>query len=122
MSKQKICDVSEIESEKPYACTVAGENILIFKLDDGYYATQSKCTHLFFPLKNGKIIEGCKVRCPFHHAEFDIRSGQVAQWACFPPGIQLANAFRPEKGLKTYPVSVEDNNIFIELQQEELSS
>ncbi len=114
MSKQEICSVLDIQPDKPYGCTVNGENILIFNLDDGFFATQSKCPHMFFPLKNGKIIDGCKVRCPFHRAEFDIKSGEVEKWACFPPGIQLMDTIRPSKALKTYSVVIEDDKVFIE--------
>jgi 3-phenylpropionate/trans-cinnamate dioxygenase ferredoxin subunit len=115
MAKHAVCKESELETGKQLACKVEGENVLVFKLEDGYYATQSTCTHLFLPLKKGKIIDGCKVQCPFHRAEFDIKSGEVAKWANFPPGIQLVNTVRKEKALKTYAVSVEDGDVFVEL-------
>jgi 3-phenylpropionate/trans-cinnamate dioxygenase ferredoxin subunit len=51
------------------------------------------------------------VQCPFHKARFDIRTGEVIDWANFPPGIQLLNALRGEKALKTYKVSVRDGEV-----------
>lgn len=115
MSKHLVCRESEIETGKPYASTIQGENILVFKLDDGFYATQSNCTHLFLPLKKGKIIDGCKLQCPFHRAQFDIKTGDVVKWANFPPGIQLVNTLRKEKALKTYAVSLENGEVFVEV-------
>lgn len=33
--------------------------------------------HMFSPLAKGKLLDGCKVQCPFHRARFDIRIGEV---------------------------------------------
>ena len=70
MSKHLVCKESELQAGKAFACSVQNENILVFKLEDGYYATQSNCTHLFLPLKKGKILDNCTLQCPFHRAEF----------------------------------------------------
>jgi 3-phenylpropionate/trans-cinnamate dioxygenase ferredoxin subunit len=61
---------------------------------------------MFAPLGRGRIVDGCKVQCPLHRARFDIRTGEVVDWANFPPGVQLLNAVRGEKALRTYPVTV----------------
>ena len=113
--KHEVCSEEEIGPGQHIASEAGGVKFLLFRLDDGYYATQSNCTHLFLPLKRGKIIDGCKIQCPFHRARFDIRSGEVAEWANFPPGIQLVNTIRKEKALETYPVSVENGKIMVEI-------
>jgi 3-phenylpropionate/trans-cinnamate dioxygenase ferredoxin subunit len=46
-----------------------------------------------------------------HRARFDIRTGEVIDWANFPPGIQVLNAVRGEKALKTYKVAVKDGDV-----------
>ena len=115
MSKHLVCKESELQTGKAFPCSVQNENILVFKLEDGYYATQSNCTHLFLPLKKGKILDNCTLQCPFHRAEFDIKTGEVVKWANFPPGIQLVNTLRKEKALKTYKVSAENGEVFVEL-------
>ena len=53
----------------------------------------------------------CKVKLPPGQARFDIRTGEVIDWANFPPGIQLLNVLRGEKALKTYKVSVRDGEV-----------
>jgi 3-phenylpropionate/trans-cinnamate dioxygenase ferredoxin subunit len=50
-----------------------------------------------------------------HRARFDIRTGEVIDWANFPPGVQLLNVVRGEKALKTYPVSVKSGKVRIKL-------
>lgn len=88
----------------------------LYRLSDGYFATAHQCTHLFNSLAKGLIVSDSIVRCPLHRAEFDIRSGKVVKWACFPKGIvNVLNAVRKEKALASYPVSVIEGDVWIEL-------
>ena len=59
--------------------------------------------------------DGLRIQCPFHRAEFDIRTGEVHNWANFPPGIQLLNVVRSEKALKTYRAVVEDGEVVVDV-------
>jgi len=111
MTWHTVGSAGEIAVGKLKAVTAAGEKLLVYRLSDGYYATQSKCTHLFASLEKGKILEDCKIQCPFHRARFDIRTGEVIDWANFPPGVQLLNVVRGEKALKTFPVRVEGGSV-----------
>jgi 3-phenylpropionate/trans-cinnamate dioxygenase ferredoxin subunit len=95
--------------------TVGEEKILLFRLSDGFYATQARCTHLFMPLEKGTLVDGERVRCKFHRAEFDVRTGKVCKWATFPPGVQLLNVLRSEKDLKTYRIDVKDGKVYVEV-------
>jgi 3-phenylpropionate/trans-cinnamate dioxygenase ferredoxin subunit len=111
MSMHSVCPSNELGIGEMKAFTVGGEKIVLYRLSDGFFATQANCTHLFAPLARGKIIADCKVQCPFHHARFDIRTGKVIDWANFPPGIQLLNAVRKEKALRTFEVSVKSGDV-----------
>ena len=106
-----VCRADDLPTGRMKAFTAGGENVLVYHLASGFFATQSKCSHTFAPLARGKIVDGCQVRCPLHRARFDIRTGEVVEWANFPPGIQLLNAVRGEKALRTYKVSVRDGNV-----------
>ncbi len=115
MMKHEVCAEADLAVGQHIAAEAGGVKLVLFHLDDGFYATQSNCTHLFMPLKNGKIVDGCKVQCPFHRAQFDVRTGEVARWANFPPGIQLINTVRKEKALKTYLVTVTDGKVLVDI-------
>jgi 3-phenylpropionate/trans-cinnamate dioxygenase ferredoxin subunit len=111
MKQHAVCRTEEIPIGRMKAFTVAGEKIVVYHIRDGFYATQASCTHVFAPLARGSIVDGCKVQCPFHRARFDIRTGEVIDWANFPPGIQVLNVVRSEKALRTYKVSVRDGEV-----------
>lgn len=108
---ESVCASADIPEGEVRALSVEGEKVLIFHLSDGFYATQAHCTHLFWSLKGGQILEDRCIQCPFHHARFNIRSGEVEQWACRPPGIGALNPLRPEKALKTWPVHEENGHL-----------
>lgn len=109
-----VTDEGSLPKGEMKAFTVNGSKVLVYHLDDGYFATQAKCPHMMAPLEKGKIIDGCKVQCRFHHAEFDIRTGEVDKWANFPPGIQMLNFIRGEKKLECYPCKVENGKVFVD--------
>lgn len=115
MPKQSVGTVDEIPQGQRKAVNLSGNKILVFHLDSGFYATEASCPHMRLPLGKGQILDGDVLQCPIHRAKFCIKSGDVKEWACFPPGIQLLNVIRGEKSLKTYSVSVEDNEIFVAL-------
>ena len=106
MKTHVVCSEDELPVGGMKAVRIDGTGVLVFRLEDGYYATQSTCTHMFAPLSRGKVVDGCMVQCPLHRARFDIRTGEVVDWANFPPGVQLLNAVRGEKALRTFPVTV----------------
>lgn len=51
-----------------------GEPVLIARVGDNFFAIGSKCTHYSAPLAEG-LIDGETVRCPWHHACFNLRNG-----------------------------------------------
>lgn len=115
MKQHTVCRTDELPKGGMKAFTVKGTKFVLYHLDDGYYATQAHCTHMFAPLAKGKVVDGCKVQCPLHRARFDIRTGEVVDWANFPPGIQVLNIVRGEKGLKTYKTTVKDGEVRVSL-------
>jgi 3-phenylpropionate/trans-cinnamate dioxygenase ferredoxin subunit len=44
-----------------------------------------------------------------------VRTGELHNWANFPPGIQLLNVLRSEKALKTYRAVVEGGEVVVEV-------
>lgn len=114
MARHPVCNEGDIPVGGMKACKVGGGMVVVFHLDDGFYATQNDCTHLFASLHKGRIVEGHQIECPHHRTRFDIRTGEVVCWANHPPGVQLLNFLRAKKALKTYPVAVDAGQVFVE--------
>lgn len=111
----EVCSEKAIPLGKKKSFQVKDQAILIYHLKDGFYATQNHCTHAFWPLKGGKVLDGDQVQCPFHRAAFNIKTGKVVKWANWPPGIQVLNVVRGKKALKTYQVTHKAGKLFVKI-------
>jgi len=55
---------------------VDGEEVLIIRRGDEVFAIAAHCTHYSGPLAEG-LLDGDQIHCPWHHACFDIRTGEA---------------------------------------------
>ncbi len=62
---------------KPLLGQLAGEGVLLARVGEEYFAVSATCTHYSGPLAEGLQV-GNTIRCPWHHARFDLRTGEVA--------------------------------------------
>jgi 3-phenylpropionate/trans-cinnamate dioxygenase ferredoxin component len=101
MALHKLISVSEFGSDTCRKFQVGQDEILVVKLEDGFYAVDDLCSHADASLCDGEI-EGDEVICPLHFARFNIRSGAVTA----PPALE---------GIRTFKVEVVDGNICVEV-------
>lgn len=63
---------------------VGDQDILIVRLDGRMFAVDAHCTHYQGPLGEGLIV-GHEIRCPWHHACFDLRTGEAVHAPALTP-------------------------------------
>ena len=78
-----------------------GLTVAVFNVDGTYYAIDNTCPHSGAPLHEGEVC-GLKVTCPWHAAEFDLKTGEVLA----PPAYE---------GVRAFKVVVEGNDIKVEI-------
>ena len=89
----EVEDILRLDHENKTYC--------IYRLEDGYYATDGICTHESVHLEEGLVMDD-EIECPMHQGIFNIKTGK----AISPPVCE---------DLKTYSVKVEEGKIYIQI-------
>ena len=96
-----VCDINDLKTGVGYSAGVKGKQLALFLHKDGrIFAVDAECPHAGGPIDEG-TLKNCEVTCPLHDYKFDLISGRCST----DPGLSL----------QTYPVFVEDNQVWVEI-------
>jgi apoptosis-inducing factor 3 len=84
--------VDELQDGGMIAGKVGEDDVLLARRGDEYFALDAHCTHWHGPLAEGVMV-GDTVRCPWHHACFDLRTGV----AIAAPAMRPLRTFEVER-------------------------
>ncbi len=98
-----VAKTDEVQVEEPKAVQVGNQYIAIYRVDGKFYATDDICTHEFASLSEGDI-DGDEIECPLHQARFHLPTGKV-------------RAAPATANLRTYPVKVTGDEIYIQISE-----
>jgi len=96
-----VAKKSEIQEDEAKRVIIGENQIALFNLDGEIYATDDICTHAYASLSEGYIEDGC-VECPLHAGLFDIKTGKAQ-------GVPVT------EDIKTFPVRIEGDDVYIEI-------
>jgi apoptosis-inducing factor 3 len=105
----KVARADDVSSERGTRVCVKGDDakeipILLVRDGDAVHAYTADCPHAGAPLDEGVICNG-RIVCPWHKGTFEVADGSLVE----PP---------PLKGLKRYPVTLENGDVHVSLDEE----
>ena len=89
--------VDDVREGVPLLGHAGGEAVVLVRSQGGFFAVGATCTHYSTPLAGGIVADGA-IRCPLHHACFDLRTGEAVRAPAFA-------------SLACYRVEVEDGHV-----------
>ena len=96
-----VCEKNQIDFEDLKRFDHQNKTYCIYNIKDGFFATDGMCTHEDVHLEDGLVTDN-EIECPMHQGIFNIKTGKVIQ---DPPCDDL----------RTYPIKVENNKIYIQI-------
>ena len=95
----KVIESSKLLEDSPLKISINDIDLALFRVGGDLYALDDLCSHAKASLSEGEIFD-CKIECPLHGAEFDLKSGE----AVTPPAT---------KSVKTYEVTESDGWVYV---------
>ena len=97
----EVANADSIEMEDLIRFDYGDKTFCIYRIEDGYYATDGMCTHEAVHLEDGLVMDD-EIECPMHQGIFNIKTGEAVS----PPACE---------DIKTYPVKVENDLVYINI-------
>lgn len=101
MADYSVAKTSDIADGKTLRVVVDGVEVLLCRCNGELFAIEDVCTHDGAPLDQGQL-EGCRIVCPRHGANFDVRTGEALTLPAVVP-------------VPTYRVRVEGDDVFVDV-------
>lgn len=101
MAQVEVCKVGEIPEGTAKRIVIKRNPIAVFFTEGQYFAIDDTCTHAEVSLAGGAVHD-CKVSCPLHGAEFDLKTGEALRLPAVTP-------------VETYPVTIDGDTIYVEV-------
>ena len=100
MAWVKVAQVNDLAVGEMTQVTLEDDDIALYRLEDGFYATSNVCTHASEFLSEGSL-QGSIVACPRHGGKFDVRTGKAVAFPCVVP-------------VEVYPVEVRGTEVWLD--------
>lgn len=101
-TRVELCSTEDVAAGTAIRVETGDLALAVYNVEGEFYVTDDACTHGPGLLHEG-YIEGDVVECNFHNGQFNIKTGEVVAPPCMVP-------------VKTYPATVQDGKVFIEVE------
>ena len=101
MAWQHAASIADVKEDQGFQVKIGEKELALFRVGDKVYALEGICPHAEALLAEG-FIDGDKIECPLHQAQFHIPSGK-----CLGPPA--------DRDLESFPAKIEGNEILVDV-------
>ncbi len=76
---------ADLKESKPIRVDANGKPVMLVLIEGKVYAIDPVCSHREGPLEQG-LLEGYNIKCPWHGAIYDVRTGKGHEETPWGPG------------------------------------
>jgi nitrite reductase/ring-hydroxylating ferredoxin subunit len=76
VKKIKVANEKDVPENQAIGIEVEGISFLVVKKDGKIYVFEDRCSHQEMPISENYELEGGKIICMWHGAEFDLETGK----------------------------------------------
>jgi 3-phenylpropionate/trans-cinnamate dioxygenase ferredoxin subunit len=106
---------SEFKDGDKKKVTLKGQEIMLVRVGDRFYATQDRCAHMGGDLSAG-VLQGTVITCPRHGSQFDITDGHNVRWMTGSGFVvTMSKMIKSPRPIRTYNVKIDGDNVLIEI-------
>ena len=102
--KVEVTSLEQLPRDRGVRVRIGDHRVAMFRVGDEVFALGDRCSHAEASLAEGELWDGA-VECPRHGSEFDLKTG-------------VPTSLPATKPVPTYEVTVEDGNVYLELEDE----
>lgn len=95
-----VANTADVPTGEMKTVELDGKSVVIYHVEDVFYATTGLCCHQGGPLGEG-LLEDAIVVCPWHAWQFDVATGE--------------SVLDPGRRIETYPIHVEDDRVLVDI-------
>jgi apoptosis-inducing factor 3 len=99
----EVAKFSDIKDGEMKEVEAGGTKVLLARVGDKYHAVGANCPHYGAPLSEG-ILSGERIVCPWHHACFNVTTGDLEE----PPSFDA---------LPHFEVKIKDEKVYVRLPE-----
>jgi 3-phenylpropionate/trans-cinnamate dioxygenase ferredoxin subunit len=111
----KVAKTDELKDGDKKKVSVEGQEILLVRVGNSYYAVSNRCPHMGGDLSAG-TLEGTVITCPRHGSQFDVRDGKNIRWMKGTGFFAaVGKTLKSPRPVTVYKVKVEGDNISVEV-------
>ncbi|MBL0939450.1 MAG: Rieske 2Fe-2S domain-containing protein [Gemmatimonadaceae bacterium] len=98
---QPVARLEDVDPTFPHGVQLSdGTRVCLVRERESVFAVEDRCPHRDFALSGGDVVAPCVLECPWHGAQFDVRTGAVLRGPA-------------TDAIRTYEARVEDGVVYV---------